>query len=258
MSEGSISTFSVIISGIKGVGKRSFINLITENKRTSNNVPVMSFEHPPTGIDTTLCFFSNNLIVKGVQSKEVIHENKPRWENDFNSIETKALREIPNHDGISILMYDISNEKSFLTLKEEYNKSKAMNKGFIYLIGNKSDKQMENRQVDYEDAQNFATDKGMMFTEISVDYKKNLGKVQRNIKNGAFQLLKGEKKTPPQLPPRDAEFDNISDSLYSISGGDELEQRLVKKMYYNNKNSNLEEFRNLELENLHPPNQDSK
>jgi hypothetical protein len=54
------------VSGLKGVGKRSFINAITENKRTSKNVPVMSFEDPKTQKEYTLCFFANNLVAKGV------------------------------------------------------------------------------------------------------------------------------------------------------------------------------------------------
>lgn len=48
--------------------------------------------------------------------------------------------------------------------------------------------------------------------------------VTRLLKNGALQLLKGEKKQPPQLPPRDQELDDINDSLYSGSLASDFEK----------------------------------
>ena len=55
------NSFVVWVSGIKGVGKRAFINSITNNKRTVNNIPVMSISDPKTQKEYTLWFFVNNI-----------------------------------------------------------------------------------------------------------------------------------------------------------------------------------------------------
>ncbi|CAI2378007.1 unnamed protein product [Moneuplotes crassus] len=249
------STYSVIVTGIKGVGKRSLINAITENKRTSSNVPVMSFAHPQTEKEYNLFFMPNNLIAKGIHGTENRSKDKPRWEDEDKSMESYCFGEVSNHQGLNIYMYDISNSQSFLCLQEQINRSKIMNHGFTYLIGNKVDKQMENRQVEFEEAKNFADECGMAFSEISVVTKKNLTMVIKMIKNGVFQFLKGEKEAP-QLPPRDSEFDKIDESLYSATNGSDYEKRLVERMYSNNKNS--EEISNSELDHYNLPSQESK
>lgn len=80
--------------------------------------------------------------------------------------------------------------------------------------------------------------------------------VIKMIKNGVFQFLKGEKKKAPQLPPRDSEFDQIEESLYSASNGSDYEKRLVERMYTNNKNS--EDINNSEVDHYNPPTQETK
>jgi hypothetical protein len=84
-------------------------------------------------------------------------------------------------------------------------------------------------------------DAGMTFSEVSSITKKNLSIVNRLLKNAGLQLLKGKKKQPPALPPRDSELDEISDSRYSGSAASEFERRLVEKMYLNNISSQYDE-----------------
>lgn len=248
------STYSVIVSGVKGVGKRSLINAITENKRTSTNVPVITFSHPQTEKDFTLFFMANNLIGKGVHSN-ASYDEKPRWETEDKTIQSYCLRDLDKHDGLNIYLYDISNSHSFKALKEQLEKSKLINHGFTYLIGNKVDKQMQSRQVEYEEAKAFADSCGMAFSEISVATKKNLPMVTKMIKNGVFQFSKGTKKAPPELPPRDSEFDQISDSVYSASNESEYEKKLVEKMYKNNKS--VEELESSQIVNFADADQES-
>ena len=49
-----------------------------------------------------------------------------------------------------------------------------------------------------------------------------------------LNIIKGENKKPPALPPRDNNLDDIEESIYSVSLASELERKLVEKMYYNN------------------------
>ena len=214
------------MSGIKGVGKRSFVNAITGNKRTKNNVPVFDFKDDKTGKEITLCFIVNNIAAKGAHIIGNSHENKPRREDEAKSIQAYSFGEIPPHEGVDIFMYDITNEKSFIFLKEQINKNIYKNKRFAYLIGNKVDD--ENRRVEHEDAKKFAIENDMLFTEVSADTKKNLSLANKFLKHRVLAMLSQNKTEPPQLPPRDADLDGIDESLYSGSKASDYERNLVK------------------------------
>lgn len=131
----------------------------------------MGFNDPKNGKDYTLCFFVNNLVIKGAQGSQLGQHNKPRWDEEDKTIQSFNFSQIPKHDGLNVFMYDISNEKSFEAVKEQLCRTPTKDLGFAYLIGNKCDKQHENRQVEYEDAQKFAQNMGMMFSEVSATTK---------------------------------------------------------------------------------------
>lgn len=80
-----------------------------------------------------------------------------------------------------------------------------------------------------------------MFSEVSSTTKKNLTMVTKLLKHRALEMVKGEKKKPPALPPRDQNLEDIDDSMYSGSMASEFEKRLVEKMYYNNTSPQYEE-----------------
>jgi len=82
--------------------------------------------------------------------------------------------------------------------------------------------------------------------------------VNRLLKNGALQLLKGLKNAPPQLPPRDTEIDEFSETLYENSHGSEYEKNLVEKMYYNNLSQRRETESSLVTDQKSPNSQNSK
>jgi hypothetical protein len=224
------TTFSVCVSGIKGTGKRTFVNAITENKRTSKNIPVLTLKDPKND-EYTLCFIVNNIIAKGVHISGPKIEDKPRWaEEQDKSMKVFNSAVLPNCGGLNIYMYDISNHKSFQILKDQIEKSYIRDSSFGYIIGNKSDAK-DSRQVDFDDAKVFAVNNGMLFTEISSVTKKNIEMVVKLLKNGVFQSIKNAKKQAPKLPPRDPGLDEIDDDLYENSDTSNFEKKLVQKMY---------------------------
>ena len=91
-------------------------------------------------------------------------------------------------------MYDITHEKSYNIIKSHISKQAIKEVGCSYLIGNKFDRQLDYRQVDFEDAQEFARNNEIMFSEVSSITKKNIDNVYKIIKNMVLNIIKGENK----------------------------------------------------------------
>jgi GTPase SAR1 family protein len=136
-SKENLSTYMVCVSGLKGVGKRTFINAITENKRTSQNMPVLTFSNPKTGKDCTLCFYVTDITVKGVHIPKGSQTERGREFDIDKSIMAFSTSQLPNHERINIYMYDVTNRKSFEVLKEQIGKHFTKETGIAFLIGNK-------------------------------------------------------------------------------------------------------------------------
>ena len=197
-----LTTHLIWVTGMRNVGKRTFVDAITQGKLTQNGIPVVTHE------DHTLWFFIDELTGKGIDSST-----------------------------ITIYMYDVCNERSFKAIKDKFSNFSRSNWS-NYLIGNKIDKQLNHRQVDYEDAKNFGIDAGMMFTEISAVKQSNLGIVEKFLNNKVKQITRGFNSKPPELPPRDDDLSQIDSSIYKDSAVvSDLEKRLVEKMYLGNMNS---------------------
>lgn len=87
-----------------------------------------------------------------------------------------------------LIVFDLTNEDSFKSVKKWYDEIKnySPENTIIVLVGNKMD-QKEKRVVNFEDAQSFANDLGVGYTETSARNSDNVEKVFREITNRVYK-----------------------------------------------------------------------
>jgi len=96
-----------------------------------------------------------------------------------------------------VLLYDLTNYQSFLNVKQFYfeHAQRTINTdcAFIYLVGNKMDQDNGDddtaREVDYDEVQEFAQNKGILVNEVSSIKRKNIELVLKMLKTRTGRLL---------------------------------------------------------------------
>ena len=135
-------------------------------------------------------------------------------------------------DGI-ILIYDLTSKKTFYSINNWINGIKEaidINKIGIVLVGNKSDCAEKNRQVNFEEGDNLAKEKGFPFFETSVKENININEVFIAIIDKLLDLeikLKKEEEGENQKLKKD---DKKNDKVKKCC--------LDKKKNINNNNNN--------------------
>lgn len=167
----------IITLGNSGVGKTSFVMRYIGNIYDDYQLSTNGFE---------------------IQTKHVKRNGKI-YQIDFydtagqETYKSIASSFIKNANGI-ILMYDISNKKSFDEINEWMNDIINI-KGAdfpIILIGNKCD--LENREVEFEEGENFANENGLKFMETSNKNNTNIEEAGKEIINMILDKKEKEEK----------------------------------------------------------------
>ena len=170
----------ILTIGDNNVGKSSIIEKYIDDKFDGNNKPTI-------GID-----FKTKIIQKGnelikLSIYDTAGEEKYRYliKNYYNGA-----------NGI-LLIYDITNMNSFHNLNlwfEELEKNLDLNNLYIYLIGNKADL-IQEREVSYEEAKDFADKKNIPYIEISAKTGDNINKLfNQMIKGTVIKIVEQKKK----------------------------------------------------------------
>ena len=170
----------ILTIGDNNVGKSSIIEKYIDDKFDGNNKPTI-------GID-----FKTKIIQKGnelikLSIYDTAGEEKYRYliKNYYNGA-----------NGI-LLIYDITNRNSFHNLNlwfEELEKNLDLNNLYIYLIGNKADL-IQEREVSYEEAKDFADKKNISYIEISAKTGDNINKLfNQMIKGTVIKIVEQKKK----------------------------------------------------------------
>ena len=170
----------ILTIGDNNVGKSSIIEKYIDDKFDGNNKPTI-------GID-----FKTKIIQKGnelikLSIYDTAGEEKYRYliKNYYNGA-----------NGI-LLIYDITNRNSFHNLNlwfEELEKNLDLNNLYIYLIGNKADL-IQEREVSYEEAKDFADKKNIPYIEISAKTGDNINKLfNQMIKGIVIKIVEQKKK----------------------------------------------------------------
>ena len=181
----------IMTLGNSEVGKTSFIMRYTENIFQHNYLST-------TGLD----FKVNVIAIKGKQYRVFLYDTA--GQERFRSI---ALNIIKDTDGI-ILMYDITNRKSFECLPEWIKNVKdAKGNDFaMIVIGNKIDLE-DHRKISKEEGQDFAEEHELQFFESS-------NKDSINIQEAALALVNKiiENKKNENLDNSTSNFNNVLSS----------------------------------------------
>ena len=168
------SLMTIFLLGSSGVGKTSFIKRYFNNLFSNSNLSTL-------GIDVEKSFVEiDNQIIK----LEV-----------WDTAGQERLRSIPKKYYIKsdafILMYDITKESTFNELTQwikdikearntDINDNNNDNNCIIYLTGNKIDN-INQREIKTEDAENFAKNYNINYTEISCKDGINIYEIMENI-----------------------------------------------------------------------------
>eukprot|EP00794_Sanderia_malayensis_P006522 gene6522-7266_t len=154
-------TFKILILGDSGVGKTCLIKRFTDNDFTDNFLSTI-------GIDSK----SKIVPVDGVRTRLQIWDTA--GQERFRTLTSAYFR---GAMGI-MLVYDVTNEESFLNVSHwleniEFNANSDVCK---FLVGNKSDSQMDERAVTDKKGQDRATQIDLPFIETSAKTGKNVEK----------------------------------------------------------------------------------
>ena len=163
------------------VGKTSIVLRYSDDKFHDNKIATI-------GID-----FKIKIIKKGNEKIKV---------SIYDTAGQERFKNIVKHyykgaNGV-LLIYDITKRDTFekleFWLEDLKENSDNLNNLFIYLIGNKNDLE-ERREVDFEEANNFAKEKNIPYIEVSAKTGNNIKKLfDEMIKGTLTKIITNEKK----------------------------------------------------------------
>ena len=151
MTEEDVQHFKIIFLGDQYVGKSSILNRFYQDK----------FE-PDYQATIGLDFHSKNVDINGNSVRLLLYDTA--GQEKFKSLIPMYIRDA----NIIIVVYDISNKDSFTHTDHWVNETKDLKRedAIFVLVGNKIDLE-ENRVVTKKEAEDFATEKGFLFYEVS-------------------------------------------------------------------------------------------
>ena len=163
------------------VGKTSIVLRYSDDKFHDNKIATI-------GID-----FKIKIIKKGNEKIKV---------SIYDTAGQERFKNIVKHyykgaNGV-LLIYDITKRDTFekleFWLEDLKENSDNLNNLFIYLIGNKNDLE-ERRELDFEEANNFAKEKNIPYIEVSAKTGNNIKKLfDEMIKGTLSKIITNEKK----------------------------------------------------------------
>ena len=156
----------ILIVGEVGVGKSNFINRYIDDKFSSEAIASVGFD--------------SNTKILNIENKKIIVQ---LWDSAGQSMYKTITKKLFNRVQGIIILYDISNENSFICVENWIQLVEEENKKIIYQIaGNKCD--LNNlRQVDINQGKELARKYGVNFIETSA-------KMNINIKECIYGIVK--------------------------------------------------------------------
>ena len=174
----------IIIIGDSGVGKTNFMFRFADNTFNSLHVSTVGLDYK-----------SKIIILPSSKKKVKIQIWDTAGQDRFRSITKNYYK---GAHGI-ILIYDITNQKTFENVKNWINqiKEEVSNKVTIILVGNKIDDE-DHRVVSTEQGEKMANDFGLMFFECSAKSGVNIDStfnelVKKTVENYSKVKMEGEK-----------------------------------------------------------------
>jgi len=151
MSEEDAQHFKIIFLGDQYVGKSSILNRFYQDKFEENYQATI-------GLD----FHSKNVIINGNNVRLLLYDTA--GQEKFKSLIPMYIRDA----NIILVVYDITNKDSFTHTEHWVNETKDLKRddAIFVLVGNKLDLE-ENRVVTKKEAEDFATEQGFLFHEVS-------------------------------------------------------------------------------------------
>ena len=151
MTEEDVQHYKIIFLGDQYVGKSSILNRFYQDK----------FE-PDYQATIGLDFHSKNVNINGNTIRLLLYDTA--GQEKFKSLIPMYIRDA----NIIIVVYDISNKESFVHTEHWVNETQDLKRedAIFVLVGNKIDLE-EKRTVDKKEAEDYATEKGFLFYEVS-------------------------------------------------------------------------------------------
>ena len=152
-----IIIIKILIVGNPGVGKSNFIYRYTKDKFSSSNLSSVGFE-------------SNIKEIEVTDKKIIVQLWDSAGQDKYKSITKNLFTRV---QGI-IIVYDITNKKSFLSAQNWIKLIKETNNNIPYVLaGNKCDLKNE-REVEEQEALKFSQDNNITFLETSAKQDINI------------------------------------------------------------------------------------
>eukprot|EP00347_Sterkiella_histriomuscorum_P015959 403355036 len=167
----------VTVIGDPGAGKSAFLQSLQNNKEIDQSIQEPRRDHSSDEFqEVYVRDFKNNV--------QIVFQ----FTSDMRYISQSVC---------CILMYDISNFDTFESIQHKYfdlaQQQMVSDCSFIYLIGNKMDVDINLRQVELDQAQEFAQSKGILFNEVSSLKRKNIELVLKMLRTRTARLLSENK-----------------------------------------------------------------
>ena len=158
MTEEDAQHYKLIFLGDQYVGKSSILNRFYQDKFEQDYQATI-------GLD----FHSKNVSIKGNTVRLLLYDTA--GQEKFKSLIPMYIRDAH----IILVVYDITNKDSFTHTEHWVNETKDLKRedAIFVLVGNKTDLE-ENRAVQVKEAEDFATEKGFLFQEVSAKTGENL------------------------------------------------------------------------------------
>ena len=151
MTEEDVQHFKIIFLGDQYVGKSSILNRFYQDKFEQDYQATI-------GLD----FHSKNVEIKGTTIRLLLYDTA--GQEKFKSLIPMYIRDA----NIIIVVYDITNKDSFTHTEHWVNETKDLKRedAIFVLVGNKTDLD-DTRAVSHKEAEDFASEKGFLFQEVS-------------------------------------------------------------------------------------------
>ena len=164
MTDEDAQHFKLIFLGDQYVGKSSILNRFYQDKFEQDYQATI-------GLD----FHSKNVNINGNPVRLLLYDTA--GQEKFKSLIPMYIRDA----NIILVVYDITNKDSFTHTEHWVNETKDLKRedAIFVLVGNKTDLE-ENRMVQVKEAEDFATEKGFLFQEVSAKTGENVEELFNN------------------------------------------------------------------------------
>ena len=151
MTEEDVQHYKIIFLGDQYVGKSSILNRFYQDKFEEDYQATI-------GLD----FHSKNVEIKGSTIRLLLYDTA--GQEKFKSLIPMYIRDA----NIIIVVYDITNKDTFIHTDHWVNETKDLKRedAIFVLVGNKTDLE-DKRAVSNKEGEDFATEKGFLFHEVS-------------------------------------------------------------------------------------------